>query len=348
MPKVIPESEKLQRYRAFWERASTDRPLIGTTINPMPSIRSIAKEGLLAPKDLLLEESLKEMEEEWQQWGEASGDAVWSASPIWAFHWLTALAGCRNARRGDIVWIGEGLHDWAQLPGVRFDRENPWFQRLAEFMQALARQSAGRYAVASPQLGQPADLLMHIRGPEKLAADLYDCPDKVAALVERCVDLSASAVAAAYELVPKRLGGYAGTIRYFWAPGQIVEMSEDVTIIMSPASHRKWVAPIHKALGSRYPYNILHLHSCSLHTVDNVLEIEEVTAVEITPDFGADMRPHVPLLKRILERKPLLIHGVMDIEEMKDLRGALPARGLALFCRCSTPAEAEKVLDALL
>ena len=348
MPKLIPDSEKFARYRAFWNREETDRPLIGTTINPMPSIRAVRGEGILAPDDLDIQENLRELDEEWEQWREASGDVVWAASPLWAFHWMTAMAGCPNERRGDVVWILPGLDDWSQLPNIRFDRANPWFRRLMEFIHALAEHSAGRYPVAAPSLGGCADLLMHLRGPEHLAADLYDSPEMVTALGERCVSLCANVIEAVYAAVPQCMGGYAGTIRFFWAPGQIIEMAEDLSIMMSPSAHRRFVAPIHRALGSRFPCNIVHIHSANLHTVPNVLDIEEVTAIEITPDFGADMLPHIPLMAQILERKPLIVHGVMTVDAMKKMVRSLPARGLCLFCRCDSAEEGAAILDSVL
>jgi len=348
MPKVIPDSEKIARYRAFWSRKETDRPLIGTTINPLPSIRAVRAEGELKPEDLDIEENLQELEEEWEQWREASGDVVWAASPIWAFHWMTAMAGCPNERRGDTVWIKPVLEDWSHLSRMRFSRENPWFQRLMELIHALVERAAGRYPIAAPSLAGCADLPMHLRGAERLALDLYDSPEKVAALGKRCVDLCASAVEAVYEAIPPYLDGYAGTIRYFWAPGKIVEMSEDVSIMMSPAMHRRFVVSIHRAMGSRFPYNILHLHSANLHTVPNLLDVEEITAIEITPDFGADMLPHIPLMAQILERKPLIVHGVMPVDAIKELIRVLPARGLCLFCRCDSASEGAAILDSVL
>jgi len=119
-------------------------------------------------------------------------------------------------------------------------------------------------------------------------------------------------------------------------------------MMMSPAAHRRFVVPIHRAMGRRFPYNILHLHSASLHTVENLLDIEEIAAFEITPDFGADMLPHIPLMARILGRKPLIVHGVMTIDAMKELIRALPARGLCLFCRCDTASEGAAILNSVL
>ena len=348
MPRIVPDDEKKARYRAFWDRAETDRPLVGTTINPLPSIRAVRGEGVLSPEDLDIEENLRELDEEWEQWQGASGDVVWSASPLWAFHWLPAIAGCPNERSGETVWIQPGLDDWDRLESIRFDRGNQWYRRLMEFMDALVEHAAGRYPVAAPSMADCADLVMHLRGAERLALDLHDSPDMVARLASNCVDLAASVIDAVYEVVPRHLGGYAGTIRFFWAPGEMVELGEDLSIMMSPAVHRQLVVPMHRAFGRRFPWNILHLHSGYLHTLPNVLEIEEIKAIEITPDFGADMVPFIPVMGQILERKPLIVHGVMTAEAVKEITRALPARGLCLFCRCDSPAQGAAILDSVL
>jgi hypothetical protein len=101
-------------------------------------------------------------------------------------------------------------------------------------------------------------------------------------------------------------------------------------------------------MGQRFPYTLVHLHSAQLHTVPSLLEIEEIAAIQITPDFGEDLVPHLPLMAQILERKPLLVHGVMDVDSARTMMRALPWRGLALLFRCDTAAEAAGVLDTLL
>ena len=144
---------------------------------------------------------------------------------------------------------------------------------------------------------------------------------------------------AQYAAVPTYCDGYAGTIRYFWAPGKLVEAAEDITFMTSLGVHREFIVPIHREMGRRFPYTIVHLHSAQLHTVENLLEVEEIAAIEITPDFGEDLRPRLSILARILERKPLIVHGIMSLDAMKEMIRTLPARGLCLLARCNSPAE---------
>ena len=350
MSKVVSDQEKIARFRAFWTRAGTDRPLLGATIATFPSVRAVRREaGLVEPEDLNIQENLNELDEEWEAWREVSGDAMFVANPLWAFPWHLAMAGCPIKRDADNLWGLSALDEWEQIESLRFDSNNRWFRRQLEFTRALVEHAAGRYPVGAGQLMLgPVDMMMQLRGQERLALDFYDSPEEVLALGQRCVDLCAAAVQALYAAVPTHLGGRAGTIRYFWAPAEFVETAEDISFMMSPALHRRFVAPLHRALGQRFPYTLVHLHSAQLHTVPALLEVEEITAIQITPDFGEDLVPKIPVLARILERKPLLLHGVMAVDSARQILRALPARGLALLFRCDTPADAAKVLDSLL
>jgi len=86
VPKVVSDQEKTARFRTFWTRSQTDRPLIGATIATFPSLRAVrCAAGLVEPDDLDIQENLKELDEEWEAWREVMGDAMFVANPLWAF-----------------------------------------------------------------------------------------------------------------------------------------------------------------------------------------------------------------------------------------------------------------------
>lgn len=349
MPKMIANQEKISRHRAFWERTETDRPMIGATIATFPSLRSVRGKGLLTPGDLDQEECARELEVEWEQWQDASGDAFWSAFPLWAFPWHSAMAGCPVERAVDNFWVDPAAASWDQLESVRFDPANRWHRRLLEMTEALKERSSGRFPVGvGPLMMGPADIMMEWRGREALALDLYDAPDRVMALGQACARLCIDAAEALFDVAGGYAGGFCGTSRYLWAPGKMVETTEDISFMMSLAAHRRFVAPLHAVIGRHFPCTVLHLHSAQLHTVPNLLEIPEIGAIEITPDFGEDMLPHLDLLSRVLERKPLILHGIMSVDSMREMARTLPSRGFAMFRRCDSPAEARELLGALL
>ena len=349
MPDVISDRDKVDRFRAFWLRGETDRPMIGTTIATIPSVRAVRSHGVLSPGDLDVEENVREMEEEWEQWRGVCGDAMWCANPLWAFPWHLAIAGCSVERNGDNLWSLPVLTEWSQLESVSFDRSNRWFQLLVRLIRAIREKSGGRYPVGLGHLMTgPVDMMMELRGQERLALDIYDHPVELAALGERCVGLCSEVSDALFAMEAPYLDGRVGTLRWFWAPGKMVETAEDLSFMTSLATHKRFVVPLHRAMGGRFPYTILHLHSAQLHTVPNLLEIDEIAAIEITPDYGEDLLPYLSLMGQILERKPLIVHGIIPVPAVSEMMKSLPARGLALFCRCDTPAEAGDVLDALL
>ncbi len=349
MTHVVPDEEKLPRYRAFWKREPTDRPLLGTTIATFPSVRAVRGTGILRPEDLDISENLRELDEEWEAWREVMGDAIWSATPLWAFPWHCAIAGCPIERDGENLWAHPSIHSWDDLGVLDFDPANPWLERLLELTAAIGEHARGRYPVGVGQLMLgPVDLMMQARGQEALALGFHDAPERVLELGERCADLITVIAQAQVRATPRCLGGYAGPIRYFWAPGPMIETAEDASFLTSLETHRRFVVPVHRRVGARFPYTVVHLHSAQLHTVENLLDLPEVAAIQVTPDFGEDMRPRIPVLRRILDAKPLLVHGVMAPEVIDALRSELPARGLARFVRCDTPAEAAAALDRIL
>ena len=348
MPRVVATSEKLARHRAFWTRADTDRPMIGATIATFPSVSAVRADGILRPDDLDVQVNVRELEAEWEARRDVSGDALWVANPLWAFPWHLALAGCPIQRDDENLWGLPCIDDWDQLDTIKFDVNNPWFRKLAECIDALVTSSRGRYPIGVGQLMLgPVDMMMQARGQERLAVDLYDAPEMVRALGARCTQLVVDATRAQAALTPRCEGGYAGTIRYLWAPDLLVESAEDIAFMMSPSLHRQFVAPMHAALGREFSHAIVHLHSAQLHTVPSLLEVSEVAAIQVTPDFGEDMLKYLPILASILDRKPLIIHGLVPLDAAKELLRRLPSRGFALFLRCDTPEEAGQALDAL-
>ena len=349
MLRAVPDEEKLPRYRAFWRREPMERPLLGTTIATFPSIRAVSGSGLLQPDDLDISENLRELDEEWEAWREVMGDAIWSATPVWAFPWHLAIAGCPIERDGENLWAHPAIATWDDLGVLAFDPENPWLKRLLELTAAIVEHARGRYPVGVGQLMLgPVDTMMQARGQEALALGFHDVPERVLELGACCAALSIAIAEAQIDVTPRYLGGYAGTIRYFWAPGGMVETAEDASFLTSLEAHRRFIVPVHRRLGGRFPYTIVHLHSAQLHTVENLLDLPEVAAIQVTPDFGEDLRPRIPVLRQILEAKPLIVHGVMAPEVVDALRHELPSRGLALFVRCESPAEAARTLDRLL
>ena len=72
-----------------------------------------------------------------------------------------------------------------------------------------------------------------------------------------------------------------------WAPGTVVRTQCDATAFLSAGHYAEWYLPYDERICEAVDYSIIHLHSCSLHTVDVLLEVERPHAIQVTLGVGA-------------------------------------------------------------
>jgi len=143
--------------------------------------------------------------------------------------------------------------------------------------------------------------------------------------------------------VPLFHGGYFDAQYSLWAPGPIIRMQEDATAVFSPALYRKCVQPVDRMLARRFPSSFIHLHSTSMFLLEAFLEIEEIKCFEINNDVGGPpLAKMLPYFQRVQKaRRPLLIRGSFNPQEMRLLLDALEPRGLFLNIMVNTMEEVE-------
>jgi hypothetical protein len=126
-------------------------------------------------------------------------------------------------------------------------------------------------------------------------------------------------------------------------------MQEDATAVYSPDLYRKFVQPVDRKLAAGFASSFMHLHSTSMFLLDAFLEIEEIRCFEINNDVcGPPLKDMVRYFQRVQKvRRPLLIRGSFDPEEMRLLMDVLEPRGLFLNIMVSTMQEAESLRPLL-
>jgi hypothetical protein len=92
-------------------------------------------------------------------------------------------------------------------------------------------------------------------------------------------------------------------------------------------------------------YPVMHMHSNSLRFIDLILGAPEIRGVQVAvdaPPFGPTVGDLVPVLQKILARKPLILlaYDPLSLEDACHLVGPLPAEGLALKINLTTEREA--------
>jgi len=330
---------KIDKYRAFWSREEVPRPLVGfSLVGWFPLGEFGAREAwgcaeyltpeMVAP-EAFLDDHLRLLRE-----GETiDDDIIRGACPAQvAIPWLAGMLGSKMRILPQNV-LGEEQHlSWGQAFEVRLDHEHPWFQKYMEFAAVLVGASSGRFPVShAPEIG-PTDLHALLRGHTESILDLSDEPEKSARLLWRLAGIFREVTAEFWKRAPLFHGGYFDAQYSLWAPGPIIRMQEDATAVYSPALYRRFVQPVDRWLAGQFANSFIHLHSTSMFLLEAFLEIEEIQCFQVNNDaLGPPVEALIPWFRQIQEaRKPLLIRGSFNPEEMRLLMDALEPRGLFL------------------
>jgi hypothetical protein len=340
---------KIERYRAFWERAPTPRPLIGFSFKSWFPLQEYAASAAwqdaeyLTP-DMVDPEAFLDDQERLLREGETIDDDILrGASPSQAVPWLAGMMGARlRILPGSI--LGEHMmRSWEELEEINLDRSSPWFATYIDFGRALVRRAAGRFPVSHGTLVGPTDLHALLRGHDQAVMDMLEAPERSARLLAQLGELFCQITDAIWEHIPLYHGGYYDAQYQLWAPGPIVRMQEDASGLFSPRLYRQFVQPVDRAIACRYPCAFIHLHSTSMFLLDAFLEVDELRCFEVNYEVNSGGPPiigMIPYFQQIQEAgRALLIRGSFTEGEMRILLDALDPRGLYIYVMVTDPYE---------
>jgi len=344
---------KITRYRAFWERAPVDRPMVGFSFKswfPLEEYTASARwqsAEVLTP-DMVEPEAFMDDQERLLREGEILDDDILrGASPSQAVPWLVGMLGARlRILPGSILGEQRTL-PWSELEGIRLDYDNPWFRTYIDFVQTLVRRADGRFPVSHGTLVGPTDLAAFLRGASQSVMDLLEEPDKAARLLEDLGEVFRDVTQQAWAHIPLFHGGYYDAQYQLWAPGSIARMQEDASGLYSPALYRQFVQPVDRALARHFECAFIHLHSTSMFLLDAFLEVKEIRCLQVNYEVGSGgpaIAGMIPYFQRIQRAgRPLLIRGSFTPDEMRQLVDALDPRGLYLYVMVTDMDEVESL-----
>ena len=332
--------DKIDRYRAFWNREAVDRPLVGFSyvgwypLEYFSACRSWKVDDHITPEMLEPDRWLDDYEGLLKEGEEVEDDMIRGACPIQvAFPcFIPAILGSKIRVLPDNV-MGEELKlSWEEALQKRLDHGNPWFQKYLQFARSLVERSQGRYPVShGVELG-PTDLHALLRGHGESILDLMDEPEKSAELLMHLGHVFAEFFQESWKNLPLYQGGYFDAQYQVWAPGSIVRIQEDATAVFSPRLYRKLVQPVDRMIARQFECSFIHLHSTSMFMLDAFLEIEEIRCFEINIEsFNIPVEGMIKYYKMVQDAdRPLLIRGSITEDEARLIMDSLDPRGLYL------------------
>jgi hypothetical protein len=262
------------------------------------------------------------------------GDLFVTRSPLGKFVWVEAVLGCDVVPRLDTgsVYSAPFLKDASQYTEIVKPEDSPWLAVLAEYTRQLVEDSDGDYQVAQCLQRGPIDLASAVLGHSEMCMAIYDDPDNLRALIEVAANSFIVAAKAQQDQVPQLEGGYTNCFG-IWSPGTVVRTQADVVSSVSAQTYKDVFFPYDRYICEQFDYSVIHTHSGYLHHMDVVLEDSLPTAVQVSLDTGStphQVRDLIPIFKRVLEEKPLIIQGNMTKDEMNELLDELPHNGLCI------------------
>lgn len=225
--------------------------------------------------------------------------------------------------------------DWSDWRGTEAHRDAPWYALLLRLTEALVARSGGRRAVVAPTMRGPSDLAEAILGPDLMCFSLYDHPGELARFLTDVTNVFIEVLHALLDRLPPVAGGYVSPFG-IWAPGTVVRTQCDASAFLSARHYADRFLPHDVRICESVDYSIIHLHSCSMHTVDALLAGPRPHAIQVTLEAepsGPPLSALVPIFRKILATKPLLIEGHLTDDELAWLLDVLPPGGLAITAR---------------
>jgi hypothetical protein len=328
----------LERHAAWWRREASLYTQVHSS--PLVPLWLPLADGTDATEDLDLRPEMLDAERLAGPALEAGplelrGDLFRVAVPYARVPWVEAILGTpiRATIQGGSMRTEAFCASWEEWEGTGPHRDEAWFGLLTQLTESLVRRSGGRCAVVQTLMRGPSDLAEAVLGPELMCFSLYDHPQALRRFLDEVTGTFVEILEAQLARVVPVEGGYV-TPFGIWAPGTVVRTQCDATAFLSGAQYAEWFLPYDLRICETVDYSFIHLHSCSLHTVDALLAQERPHAIQVTlEDPGPSLKEMLPIFQRILGSKPLLLEGKLSDDEVVWLQDQLPQGGLAITVR---------------
>ena len=257
---------------------------------------------------------------------------------------LASFIGCKPNFDQNTVWFEKISKSPSEMDKISFNPENRWFQNQMEIIDRGLEASKGRFLVGMPDLVENLDILASMRGTEPLLIDLIERPEFVKTRIKEINEVYFKVFDKIYEKIKDSHQGNAFAAFQIWGPGRTAKVQCDAAAMISPDMLAEFVIPALREQCRWLDYSMFHLDGTQcLQHLDLLLEIEELNAVEWTPQAGlpgGGSPKWYDLYHKILEAgKAVQAIGVAP-EEVIPLFKEMGTEGMFVITRADSEKEA--------
>lgn len=341
--------QRIRNFKQYYLKANT-RPLLGFFIeSEYPLYRykgsaSLPENRSLLPSDFMVEEYLADNDRLFGRHEQCGGDFIFAADAFWGIPWLEAMLGCElwaNHHTGSIH--AEPLGETKVLDIPPFEPDCLWAKKAAEFLDALAAHSNGRYPLATTRMRGIADLLAALYGNEAFLYKMMEVPNLIHSICSSLTDLWIAFGKFQLEHIPLFHGGVGSFYYNMWAPAGSVWHQEDAAAILSPSLYDEFILPCDREIAGSFDSCFMHMHPTGFYPYKQLLDTN-MTCLELHIDEGGSCAQSLfEVHKQILAKKPLLIWGKLSETDLDWIFHKLPHNGLAINVAVESSDEAKRI-----
>lgn len=282
-------SRAMARYHEFFENPQPGQLLI--TIPPytfsIPSRPGVSQRTLMDWRPFEDAEKMAEAAVEGERYfaqytQKVQSDYIPAVSPAYGIGLCSAFLSNAPVIPGiDTSWIHPAMDSLEDERPLKFDPENPWITFMRRYMKRARELWDGDFCVSTLCAMAPSDLANALRGND-LFYDLYDDPEGVRRLLDRCVEATVKLYGLIRPLAVAPDGGF--TAAGMWMPGEGLYLSEDGADLCSPQFYRELFGPATQKLVDCIGGAYIHHHAKGWQIQPLISKIRGVRFLEFSWD----------------------------------------------------------------
>jgi hypothetical protein len=267
---------------------------------------------------------------------------------------LCLFLGCEPDFNVDDIWYNscwQNISDPEILSPITFNDLNPWWIITENILQTSVNKSKGKYMVGCPDLVENIDILCSLRGPQSVMMDMIERPDWVFQKVSEINQVYFEVYERIYDLI--KLDDDSSCFGPFriWGPGKTAKVQCDASAMFSPQMFRQFVVPSLREQCQWLDHSLYHLDGTqAICHLDTLLEIEELNAIEWTPQAGIENGGNsrwYPMYSKILEAGKALQVIKVEPDEILPLLDSIGGDGVFIHANFKNESEIETSLKLI-
>ena len=340
--------EDLIELHKSWWRLDNERPLLNVAyrerfpwmwmqsdhINGMELVLqndSFAEDGALYP-EMISAENLHSTPI-------TKGDMFLPITPYGKIPWIEAICGVtpQVSIKANSIWAGFGQGIWPDdwwSKDIKVEINKDWLNLLGDITKYCVKKFYGPFVIAQTSIMRgPIDVMAALVGDKNVITGMYKHPKETHRLLKKLTDIIITVMKAQNDVIPSFKGGYVN-VWGIWAPGTVTRHQEDGVAYLSPKLYKEFIQPYDRKICQAFDYTAIHFHSAHHIHGEAVTDIRELGALQFSlepPPYGPSLSEWIPILKRLIVKKPLILQAwYLTREQIDRLLDELPPQGLYL------------------